>query len=101
MKGLLLLDCTTRYSINNKESLIGAFLAIRSTRPAVFPEFEIYSYSQMNRFKYLGSLRAACNLTCRHLHHNQPEWELLELESSKNKQRGTDQRRQRVIVYDS
>jgi hypothetical protein len=44
----------------------------------VVPEFEIDSFSQMNRFEYPGSLRAACKLACRHLHHNQPEWELPE-----------------------
>jgi hypothetical protein len=43
-----------------------------------FPEFEIYSFSRMNQFEYPGSLRAAGKLACRHLHHNQPEWEQLE-----------------------
>jgi hypothetical protein len=51
-----------------------------------FPEFEIDAFSRMNQFEYPGSLRAACKLACRHLHHNQPEWEQLESSARQTEQ---------------
>jgi hypothetical protein len=40
----------------------------------------------MNQFEHPGSLKTACKLACRHLHHNQPEWEQLESSTRQTEQ---------------